>query len=284
MTRPTLRHRAAIWAFGLLCSGAASAAAPARAEVALGQILANEELPMLGGGRHALLSSQARANVLVFFRPRQDHSLETLKAMSACEKEFSGRRVHWVAIVSSAWTAQEVEATVVESGIQMPVLIDEGDALYGRLGVRLHPAVGVADQRFQLVAWEPFHKLNYCDRIRGKVRYALGEVGQAELARIDDPDRALFPDEMKGAVATRHVRMGEVYFRAKQYEKAAAEARRGVESDPQHAPSQLLLGDALSAQGRCAEAGAAYDAAVKLDAKLAAAAKTKRDGCALLRK
>ncbi len=281
----TPRRLAAAWAVrALLCGASGTLASAAAADVKPGDLVENVELPMLEGGKHLLLSSQALANVFVFFRPGQDHSLETLKAMNACELEFAGKRVHWVAVVSSSWPAGEVEATVRESGIRMPVLVDVGDALYGRLGIRLHPAVGVADGKFRLVAYEPFQKVNYCDRIRAEIRYALGEMDRAEVARVENPDRALFPDEMKGAVATRYVRMGEVYFRAKLYDKAAAEARRGVESDPLHAPAQFLLGDALSAQGKCAEAASAYDAAVKIDAKLAAAAKAKRDGCALLRK
>ena len=54
---------------------------------------------MLGGGKHSLLSSQALANVLVFFRPRQDHSLETLKAMSACGILLSGSLLQLVGYV-----------------------------------------------------------------------------------------------------------------------------------------------------------------------------------------
>jgi tetratricopeptide (TPR) repeat protein len=274
--------RTATWTLGVLLSGAVwSVSLPARADVAPGDPIQNVELPMLGGGKHALLSSQAQANVFVFFRPRQDHSLEALKAMAACEKEFSGRPVHFVAVVSSSWPASDVEAAVVESGTLMPVLIDQGDVLYGRLGVRLHPAVGVANEKFQLVAYEPFRKLNYCERVRGKIRYALHEIGSAEVAQIDDPARAAFPNEMKGAVATRYVRMGELYFKTRQYEKAAAEARHGVESDPRHAPALVLLGDSMAAQGKCPEAAAAYDAAGKLDSKVAVAVRSKRDGCAL---
>lgn len=281
----TPRRLAAAWALrALLCGAAGTLASAAAADVKPGDVIQNVELPVLEGGKHLLLSGQALANVFVFFRPGQDHSLETLKAMNGCELEFAGKRVHWVAVVSSSWPAGEVEATVRESGIRMPVLVDVGDALYGRLGIRLHPAVLVADGKSRLVAYEPFHKLNYCDRIRAEIRFALGEMDRAEVASVENPERALFPDEMKGAVATRYVRMGEVYFRAKLYDKAAAEARRGVERDPRHAPAQFLLGDALSAQGKCAEAASAYDAAVKIDAKLAAAAKAKRDGCALLRK
>lgn len=271
----------ALWALGCLLGGALSPqAAHAFSNVAVGDVLANAELPTLEGGKHALLSSQAQANVFVFFRPLQDHSLDALRAVAICEKEFSGKPVHWVAVVSSSWSPEEVRRVVAEAGIRMPVLVDQDDALYGRLGVRLHPVVGVANERFELVAYEPFHKINYCDRIRGKIRFALREIGIAEVEKIDSPERALFPNEVKGAVANRHVRMGEGFLRMKQWDKAAAEARHVIGIEPLHASAHLLLGDALAAQGKCAEANRAYESAGKLDPKLGPAVKEKRGACA----
>jgi len=249
--------------------------------VAVGDTLENPELPTLAGGHETLLSAQAQANVFVFFRPQQENSLLALKALSECERQLSGKPVHWVAVVSSSWSAQEVKASVAAAGSRMPVLIDQGDALYGRLGVRLYPAVGIANGKLQLVAYEPFQKINYCDRLRGQVRYALGEIGKAELAQADAPDRALMPNEMKGAVANRHVRMGEAYLGMEQPEKAAAEARAILEQEPRFAPAHVLLGDALSAQGKCEEAKVAYQAAVKLSPQLLAAVQQKKSPCAV---
>ena len=42
----------------------------------------------------------------------------------------------------------------------MPVLIDQGDALYGRFGVILHPVVGITGPDRRLVA-SAFAKVNY---------------------------------------------------------------------------------------------------------------------------
>ena len=248
--------------------------------VNVGDTLENVELPTLAGGREALLSPQAQANVFIFFRPQQENSISALKALSECERQLSGKPVHWVAVVSSSFSAQEVKASVAAAGARMPVLIDQGDALYGRLGVRLHPAVGVTNGKLQLLAYEPFQQINYCDRVRGQVRYALGEITQTELARADAPARALMPNEMQGAVAKRHVKMGEAYLGMEQFDKAAAEAKAILEQDPRFAPAHVLLGDALSAQGKCEEAKLAYQAAVKLSPQLLAAVQQKKSPCA----
>src|SRR6266540_5771607 len=161
-------HRIALRALALALSVAGwPLAGLAFANVALGEPVENADLPTLDGGRAALLSRKALANVFIFFRPEQDHSLATLKAMADCEREFADKPVHWVAVVSSRFDPQGVREFVREAGIRMPVLVDQGDELYGRLGVRLHPVIGIADGQLKLLAYEPFHKINYCDRIRG---------------------------------------------------------------------------------------------------------------------
>jgi len=103
--------------------------------VALGDRIDPEVMPTLDGGKEPLLSGQAKANVFVFFRPKQEHSTETLKAMAACEADFKGKPVHWVAIVSSTWDPADVRKLLAETGLRMPVLVDQADRLYGKLGV-----------------------------------------------------------------------------------------------------------------------------------------------------
>ena len=196
-----------------------------------------------------------------------------------CEKEFASKPVHWVAVVSSSWDAEEVRAVVREAGIAMPVLVDKDDELYGRLGVRLHPAVGVANEKLELLAYEPFHKINYCDRIRGKIRYALHEIDLAEVHLTEQPPKALFPNEIKGAVEYRHVRMGEKFLRAKQYDRAAAEANEVLHKNPSYAPAHALLGDALAAQGKCLDAVKAWEAARKLDPKAGPGVEGQMSAC-----
>lgn len=248
------------------------------ANVEVGQKVESAELPTLDGGREVLVSGKALANVFVFFRPHHDHSMETLRAMAACEKEFDGRAVHWVAVVSDSHAREDVRAAVAEAGIRMPVLLDEGDRLYGKLGVRLHPVVGIADDAGSLLAYVPFRKINYCDMIRVRIRYALHEVDLAAIERVDHPPKALFPNEVPGAVASRRVSLGEMFLKSRQWTKAADQARAAIESDPTVAAGHVLLGRALAGQGKCAQALPAFDRALALDPGSSAAAEGKQ-GC-----
>lgn len=247
---------------GLMASMARPLVARAFEHVAVGEVVDDAELRTLDGGRHPLAAKGAKANVVVFFRPQQEHSLDTLKDMAACEKELAGKPVHWVAVVSSAWTREEVRAVVSETGVQMPVLVDEGDALYGRLGVRLHPAIGILDARRRLVAYEPFRQINYCDRVRARIRLVLGELTEADVAKVDAPERATTRTD--DGVARRHLNYARTLMRIQKYDRALEEVQKSLEVFPS-AAAYALLGELLAARGRCPEALRAFDLASKLE-------------------
>lgn len=271
------------WALGAALAGSAFPGENQAFENAVpGDVLEAEDLPAVDGRRVPWLSPQARANVFVFFRPGQDHSLETLKALADCEKEFAKKPVRWVAIVSDGWPRAEVQAAVLESGVRMPVLVDEGDHLYGKLGVRLHPVIGIADGKLRLLHYLPFHKINYCDMVRVRIRQALGEVDQAAVDRVDNPPKALMPSEIPGAVARRHVKLGEALLVGRHWAQAEENARVALRDLPDYPPAIALLGRALAGQGKCAEAAPALERALRLDPRNAVALEGRR-ACAAAR-
>jgi tetratricopeptide (TPR) repeat protein len=256
---------------GALLGGLWPLAGFAFANVEVGQQIENEELPTLDGSREMLLSRKAIANVFVFFRSSHDRSLKALRAMAACEKEFAGKPVRWVAVVSDSQARDEVRAVVAAAGIHMPVLVDEGDRLYGKLGVRLHPVVGIADDKGTLLDYLPFHQINYCDMIRVRIRHALAEVDLAAVERIDNPPKALFPNAVPGAVAKRRVKLGEMFLESRQWTKAVEQARIALEKEPALVAAHALMGRALAGQGKCDEALSAFEQALRLDPRSASA-------------
>jgi tetratricopeptide (TPR) repeat protein len=271
------RHRLAAWTLGVVLSGAAwPFAGFAFANVEVGQKVETAPLPTLDGAKHDVVAKKALANVFIFFRPRQEHSASALRQMAECQKEFAGKPVHWVTIVSGSWEKDEVRAFVKASGIDMPVLVDEGDELYGKLGVKLHPTVGIADGQGTLIAYEPFRKIQFCDIVRARIQYALKEIDAAEVEKAVHPDKALMPSDVPGAAANRHVRMGRMFVKMKNWEQAAASAREALARDPAAPAAHLLLGDALAGQGDCAAAEKEYDEVLRLEPANPAAADGKR--------
>jgi len=70
----------------------------AAAHVPLGTPVSNKEMPLLAGGKAPLLQD-VEANVLVFFRPNEEHSLGALRELVQCQVGLTGKSVNWMGVV-----------------------------------------------------------------------------------------------------------------------------------------------------------------------------------------
>lgn len=257
-----MRPRSFRAAYALVVVLALPPAALARAEP--GTSIENVELRTLSGGKDRLLSAKVRANVFVFFRPGQERSTDALKQMAQCERDFAGKSVRWAAVVSSTAPVDEVRALVAETGIQMPVLVDEGDALYDRLGIRLHPVVGIADARFTLTALEPYRQIDYCEIVKTRIKVLLGEATEADLAKVLNPEKSPLPGADPMRKAMRDVNYARKLLAGGKYDQALRTAQKALEIAPV-ADAFLVMGEAYAKQGKCPEATRALAQAAKLD-------------------
>ena len=253
-------HAATILAIAL----AAAALLPGRAAAGgeLGDVIEGLELKSLDARKIPIASKKAQANVIFFFRTGQEFSEDALKAMAECEKEFAAKPVNFVAVVSDTEPPDAVKKEVAAAGVQMPVLVVGADALYGRMEVRLHPYTIILDKDRRVAVREPFHKIGYCDRVRAQIRFVLKEVGAEELAKLENPEKGTF--RVPGGVARRHLNYGRLLLGQKKWEKAMEQADKALGEGPL-AAAHTLRGNALVGLGRCAEALAAFDQALKLD-------------------
>jgi tetratricopeptide (TPR) repeat protein len=227
----------------------------------LGTCLQDAEMPLLTGGRAHLLSSSV-VDVVIYFRPGQEFSRMTLKGLGAVEHELAGRSIHWVGVVSDRSPKDDVLAEMKETGLDMPVLVDVGDKLYGTLGVAQLPVTVVCDQEHKLIAYQSFTKVNYSDVIRARLRFFLKEISQAQLDAVLNPPAATTDSDE--AAASRRLKLANMLFEAKSYDKALENIDAGLARIPS-ASAYALRGAILAAQGKCAEAKEAYTQALKLD-------------------
>lgn len=253
-----------MWRFPLLTAVALHWGLPAFAfaNAPIGSFIENPEMPTLEGGKHHLLGG-ANVNVFIFIKPGLEHSHSALLQIAECEKEMAGKAVHWSAVVSDRIAKDKVEQEVKATGLAMPVLIDQGDVLYGKLGVILHPVIGITDQDHKLTAYEPFTKVNYGAVIRARIRHALKEITNEELEQVLKP-----PPVIQGgdaSVALSYFKLAEKQSQAGDFSKAFANVKKSIAKDPGIATAHTLLGRILAARGNPAEAMLAFEQALKLD-------------------
>jgi hypothetical protein len=170
----------------------ALAARPAAAfeHVRAGDALGDDLLPRVGGGT-APLVGRAKANVVAFVRPGQFRSRHTLEILVRLERELRHRPVRFAVVVPGSDAAADVRTMVKKARLKMPVLVDEGDRLQGRLGVFSFPLVAIADEGGRLTGWEYHTTVNHADAVRARILRALGDIDDAALRRALDPPPSL---------------------------------------------------------------------------------------------
>ncbi|ADH86933.1 hypothetical protein [Desulfurivibrio alkaliphilus] len=239
-------------------------------------VLENVTLPTIDGGEATLLDHEMGANVFVFFRPGPEPSRRGLADMARCGEDLADYPVRWTALVSDRYPAEEVQAVVDNANFRGPVLVDQGNTLYGRYGVRLHPVVGVTDGEGRLTAYQPYTQINFCARVKAKVLHTLGEIDDEELQQRLSP-RSVDP-RADSAVAQRNLRMGQRFLQMGNYEQALATARRSLELDPDLAAAHGMAALSLAHQDQCDEAAAHIDRALALE-PAQAEAEAAREQC-----
>jgi len=228
----------------------------------VGQVIDNPQLATTDGGK-ARIMGDAQANVMVFFRPGEDNSRGVLKDLAAGVKEFAGKSVRFVGIVSDRHKGAEVQAELKEAGLVMPVLVDSGDKLFADLGLTLMPTICMADKAHKLAFATPFTKVNYWQITRAQIRYLLKEITEAQMQAALNPEAPVFKGE--DSIARRHVKMAEMQLKSGQADKALDAARSAVQHGPKLAAAHSVMGAVLAAKGDCKAAVAAFDVALALD-------------------
>ncbi len=229
-------------------------------DVAVGTPVRNRTMATMDGNRAPLLAD-GKVNVFVFIRSAQEHSESALSQLTELEREFEAKPVRFVAIFSGDEAPEEVRKLIEATGARMRVLVDDADALYGELGVMLHPSAGIVGKDWRLTGYQPFRNVNFLDAMRGQVRLALGEIDAAALAKILDPGTATAPS---GGRARARLKLARTLLAAGSVGPAMESARAAVALEPDLADGYLVLAEALAKADRCEEAARAAQAARRL--------------------
>ncbi len=276
----TTKFMTAIGISVLLVSTAIADPSQAFRNFAVGDTLPRAKLRTLDGKKAELVDSSKAVSVFFFFRPDQENSQIVLKQIAECQTRLKDQQVHWVGVVSDHYSQAESVAVVAESGLKAPIMVDKGDALYGQLGVSLHPVVAVADKKRVLKAYEPFRKINYCVVMEARIRHALGNIDDKQLELALNPPKATQGgDEAK---AVRNLKFAEMLLKAKKPDKAMALVDKALKMSPDLAAAHALKGEIQAEQGDCKAALAEFEKALAADATdaRAKAGKTKCGGSA----
>lgn len=229
-----------------------------------GDEVPNMQLTTLKGKAASVLDKNAKANVFVFFRPHQEHSRKTLKILADLCNAFKKRRVHCVAVVSDYYGKKLILEEVKDTGWSgANVLIDKEDKYYGKLGVYLHPSVGIAGAFYKLVAYEPFTNINYFERLKANIRYALNELDEKQLKLALNPPL----QNQEGSMNPGYVNLNfaRKLFQSGKLDAALEQALKAANKNEGLAEAHALVGLIYAQKKECDKATPELDRALALD-------------------
>lgn len=252
--------------FSVLLSVAAwPAASSAFYNLQIGDPVTSAQLPLLEGGKGRLWKKSVEASLFVFFKPDQENSLKALEALVRCKSQLEGKKIHLVGIVADTFEKTSVQAALTTAGWELPVIVDQGNALYGSIGAVLTPSLGVVDKEGVLRAYQPFLKINYDTVVKARVLHLLGELDDDGLEKVLEPPAATQGGDL--AVAGRNVKLGTMLYKAKKFEKALGLVDKSLELAPELAAAHGLRAAILAGQGKCELARVSLGQAIALKAE-----------------
>ncbi len=228
----------------------------------VGTQIPNVELMTLDGVKRGLFQG-SNVTVLVFFKPDQEHSRVALQQITPVMREFASKPVRWIGLVSDRFAKSNVLEEVSRRGVELPVLIDAGDAMYGRFGVAQEPAFGFIDRNHKYAAFQAFAKVNQAEILRARVHHLLGEISDHQLELVLRPP----PMATNGPVAGAHtrLRLAERLFVAGRTQLALEGVKVSLTEDPKSVTAHVLHGRILVGLGQQVEARAAFQTALQIE-------------------
>ena len=208
--------------------------------VGQGDRLPEISLPRHGGGQASYLGDGApQARVFAFVKGEHTRSAELMAELAVLIGEFEDRPVSWALVVSdrhgAAW-ADSVALAVPTA----TVLTDEGDQLYGMLGVALCPSVGMGTADNILHAYLPYRKVHYGPTIRAHVQFLLGDIDGATLAHTLEPGRNRVSDSVE-AGCRRSLKLAGMLIKAGKADKALIQVENVLGECPEMAEAYTAL-------------------------------------------
>jgi tetratricopeptide (TPR) repeat protein len=232
--------------------------------IKIGAELPNAQLQSLGKKSAPVLKLGEKVNVFVFFRLNQEYSKAALEILGEVCKAFKGRSVHCVAIVSDYYNKKAARKTIRNTGwTGSNTLIDKEDLYYSKLGVSLHPTVGIADGSFVLLAYETFTQANFYQIIEARIKYALGDINKEQLKYALNPPAMEKMDEKSRAQL--NVNYAKKLFEMGKLNRAIEQAQHALSQDDQLAEAYGLIGLIYAKQKKCGKAQPELEKALSLD-------------------
>ena len=247
---------------------------------------------------HTLAGQKGNVVILSFVKVDQDRSIKTLNALEEVGAMFKSDGVKVWGITSQTGDRGAIEGLMEKLALSYPILLDEGQKLYGEFGLFTFPSTMVVDQKGNYVHEYSSYSSDFQDTIVSDIKVLLGLISEEEslsaakkteivkqspqeleaernmqMAKVllkrgfgtkalPKLEKAL---ELNPALVEARLLSGEVYLKDEQYDPAREQFEKVFETDPNSNEARVGIASVYIAEGKLDEAEAHLQKAITLN-------------------
>jgi len=206
-----------------------------------GKTLPDFTLKDLAGMNHTLSAERGKVVILGFVRIDQDRSIKTLNALEEINNLLKDEGVTVWAITDQA-DVSEIQSLAGKLSLKYPILIDEGQKLYGKYGLFTFPVTAIADREGNFNFEYSSYSGDYKEIIVNKTRVLLGLISEEEFASSTEKTEIdqKTPEQKE---AERNLRTAQVLLNRGFGTKALPRLEKALELDPSLVEARILSGE-----------------------------------------
>lgn len=197
---------------------------------------------------------RGRPGVLIFVAAGQSSSERALRALQAARDTIAADNIGMLALTADAVQVPYFRELGHRAGLRIPVALDPGRDVYGRIGVIVLPTTLFYDKSGKLAFVISGYDLSYQNTAEAHLKLLAGRISADEHAQRLVTTRPGRDDQHDRA--DRLCRSAEFMRRRGLTTQAAAELEKAIEADPSYAPARLQLADLRALTGDLAGAEA----------------------------
>lgn len=190
----------------------------------------------------ALAGEKGKVVILSFVKVDQDRSVKTLNTLEEVNGIFKNEGVTVWGITSQTGDKSAIQGLIDKLDLNYPILLDEGQKLYGQFGLFTFPATMVVDQRGTYVHEYASYSSDFQDTIVNHVKVLLGLISEEDSTKAATKREIvqLSPEERD---AERNLQMAKVLLKRGFGTKALPKLEKALELNPVLIEARLLSGE-----------------------------------------
>ena len=245
-----------------------------------------------------LASEKGKIVILSFVKVDQDRSIKTLNTLEEVSAIFKNEGVTVWGITNQTEDRGAIQGLIDKLDLNYPILLDEGQKLYGEFGLFIFPSTMVVDQKGNYIHEYTSYSSGFQDTIVNDIKVLLGIITEEDSSKAaekteivqqspeeKDAERNLqmakvllkrgfgtkaLPKlekalELNPTLIEARLLSGEVYLKDEQYDKAREQFEKVFETDPNSNEARVGIASVYIAEDKLDEAEAELQKAITLN-------------------